>query len=86
MITSQKTKLQSPEVLALQSQLTENKNVFFVSSDFEGFYKTTGDFIDYVYDAANAFNSQIKINAFLRSLELWAITCLISFLLHKGSF
>jgi hypothetical protein len=64
MISSQKTKLESPEVLALQAQVKDVENVFFVSTDFEGFYKTSGDFIDYVYDSSLVLNSNVKISAF----------------------
>lgn len=56
MISSLETRLDSEQVLALRSRLEQKNAVSFVSPHSEGFYVTSGDFIDYVYAKAAAYS------------------------------
>jgi len=61
MISSLETKLDSEHVLDLRSRVEKKDAVSFVSPHSEGFYITSGDFIDYIYSKTSA---KSKVAAF----------------------
>lgn len=61
MISSLETKLDSAHVKELRTRVEQTNSVTFVSPHSEGFYVTSGDFIDYVYSKTAP---QSKVAAF----------------------